>query len=421
MKQQSRGDLVQTGDGTATAAIPVFLPVSARVITAAAALITIGIVTALSLGHYTRSAHGSGILLPAGGLIQLTAVARGTVSRVTVRQGDAVRVDDSLITISSERTSASIGKTDATITEQLTLQRQRTDADLNDLSDLERARAAARERSIGILAAQLAQIQAMLKIRRLESQNARNFIEKITSTVAKGTVSGMQLLQLERDALESEAQVVALKRQHLEVEQQLASARSELLELPLTVAAQRRDLERRRADIDQALAQNEVQRASVLRAPQDGNVAAILVVPGENVQPGQALLAIVPKNSILVAQIFIASRSAGFVAPGRRVALRYQAYPYQKFGLHTGRVINVSESALSPEQVSALLGRSVQEPMYRVEVDLDSQTVDTYGTAERLKPGMALDAEIQVDRRTLLEWLFEPLFSASQRLLRHSA
>ena len=141
------------------------------------------------------------------------------------------------------------------------------------------------------------------------------------------------------------------------------------------------------------------------------------------VAAGQSLLSELPAGSMLQAQLLVPSRAIGFIEPGSRVVLRYQAFPYQKFGQQYGKVADISRSALSPSEVAAVLGQATRqaEPLYRVQVALDSQQVMAYGKAQSVKPGMALDADILMERRSLIEWLFEPLYGLGHRLLGDSA
>jgi membrane fusion protein len=90
------------------------------------------------------------------------------------------------------------------------------------------------------------------------------------------------------------------------------------------------------------------------------------------------------------------------------VLLRYQAYPYQKFGHHVGQVVRISRSALTPERGAASAGA---EPFYRVLVSLARQTVTAYGEEEPLRPGMVLEADILGEHRRLVEWVLEPLYT----------
>jgi membrane fusion protein len=96
--------------------------------------------------------------------------------------------------------------------------------------------------------------------------------------------------------------------------------------------------------------------------------------------------------------------------------LRYRAYPYQKFGQQYGEVVRISRSALSPAEAAVVLGHASELPLYSVVVALDRQSIDAYGKVEALKPGMALDADILLDRRSLWQWMFEPLYGMRQQL-----
>jgi membrane fusion protein len=56
------------------------------------------------------------------------------------------------------------------------------------------------------------------------------------------------------------------------------------------------------------------------------------------------------------------------------------------------------------------------EPLYRITVALDRQSVAAYGQAQALSPGMQLEADVLLDRRRLIEWLFEPVLGIAGRV-----
>jgi membrane fusion protein len=216
--------------------------------------------------------------------------------------------------------------------------------------------------------------------------------------------------------LNAKAQRKTLARQELDIRQQIQTAKQNLAQLPLDLATQTNTIAGKIATIKQQLAQNEAERASVLRAPRDGVVATLLTKVGQHVAAGQSLASVVPHGGHLEARLLVPSRAVGFVDPGSRVVLRYQAYPYQKFGQQYGHVARISNSALGPEAVVAMTGQRPQEPVYRVDVALDRQDILAYGKPQALRPGMAFSADILMDRRRLIEWIFEPLYGIGRRL-----
>ena len=79
---------------------------------------------------------------------------------------------------------------------------------------------------------------------------------------------------------------------------------------------------------------------------------------------------IVPAGEKLEAQLFGPSRAIGFIRAGQRVLLRYEAFPYQKFGQYEGVVAEVSRTAINPAELTQLSGLTsllaADEPVYRM-------------------------------------------------------
>ncbi|HKX94890.1 MAG TPA: HlyD family efflux transporter periplasmic adaptor subunit, partial [Methylibium sp.] len=162
----------------------------------------------------------------------------------------------------------------------------------------------------------------------------------------------------------------------------------------------------------------------VVHAPVDGVVSAVLAQPGQTVTPAAALASLVPAGSQLQAHLYAPSSALGFVRTDQPVLLRYQAYPYQKFGQQSGRVLQVARTPLQATElagvplagVSSTASTVSAEPLYRITVALQRQDVAAYGQAQPLAAGMQLEADVQLDRRRLIEWLFEPLLGLGDRV-----
>ncbi|WP_347469276.1 HlyD family secretion protein [Burkholderia stagnalis] len=382
---------------------------------AVATATTLAVVAFLVFGTYTKRERVAGQLLPAKGLLTVAPPLMGTVTDTRVREGQIVAAGAELMAVSAE-VATELGSTRERVGEQLRLQRTRLEADLASQSQLRdeanrglRARAAA-------LNDQLAQIALQKTQRARQIELAQRQLGKLQSMREQGYASNSQVEQQEAALLDAQARLQDLARQRLDVEQQLDQLRQQLRELPLNTRNQQNDIERKLADVDQSIAENEARRAVILRAPQASVVAALLAKPGQVVNAGQSVVSLLPQGAQLEAQLMVPSRAIGFVRPGARVVLRYQAYPFQKFGQQFGRVAEVSRTALSPQEVTNLTGQTnVPEQLYRVVVALDRQDIDAYGKREALRPGMALEADVLIDKRRLIEWVLEPLYALGRR------
>jgi membrane fusion protein len=213
----------------------------------------------------------------------------------------------------------------------------------------------------------------------------------------------------------------SLERALSERNRALVTLRGEFDQLALKNERERAAIDRVVLELDQATISTESQREIIITAPQAGTIATVQAEPGQ-IASGQPLLAILPEGAQLQAQLFAPSASVGFVTPGQIVRLRYAAYPYQKFGQHQGKVIAVTRVPFGAQELPANLGQTVMaaeqmgEGLYRITVALDQQSILAYGNQQALVAGLQLEADVLQETRSLLEWVFEPLFSIQGRV-----
>jgi membrane fusion protein len=113
-------------------------------------------------------------------------------------------------------------------------------------------------------------------------------------------------------------------------------------------ARERAAIEREISALDQQITEYESRRTLVITAPADGVVTAILAGRGQSVAAGAPLLSILPEGAVLQAQLLVPGRAVGFLAAGQPVALRYQAFPFQRFGNSHGVVKEIARSLIAP-------------------------------------------------------------------------
>ena len=233
--------------------------------------------------------------------------------------------------------------------------------------------------------------------------------------MAQKFTSEAALTDKRNDVLDQDTKLAALRRTRLTLERELGTARAELPTIETKTLTQIEVLARQQSELKQNRVQEDAKRENVIRAPIAGIVTNIAVARGETIAENALLATVLPKGSGLQAQLLVPTRAIGFVRPGNEVVLRYDAFPFQRFGQYRGTVESVSRTVWSPgEKVGSM---SAREAVYRIDVKLDKQSVSANGQDFALRPGMLVNADLLLEKRTVFEWVFEPVLEFRARLV----
>ncbi|MGC6389842.1 HlyD family secretion protein [Ewingella sp. S1.OA.A_B6] len=373
-------------------------------------LLVVVLIAFCIFGSYTKRETAQGILTPESGMMTITAMTSGTVIALPVREGDSLQKGQQIATVSSEISTGRYGQTREAIASQLDLQQQGLHAQLLNLVQLNDETLNALKEKESLLQLQSIQLGTIYRQRTQQIALTNKQLGKTKAMRTEGYASNTQVEQQENDLLDANVRLQDVARQRIDVRQQLAQARQQLREQPITYSQQKNDIQQKLSDITQSMMENESRRSVDLRTPEKGTVSAVLVKSGQLVNAGQTIATVLPDNVHLQARIMLSSRAIGFINPGQRVVLRYQSFPWQKFGQQYGTVTEISKSALSPQEVATITGDSQNsQSMYQVKVTIDHQSVQAYGKPVSLRPGSGLEADFIVDKRHIYEWVLEPL------------
>ena len=389
-------------------------PLSLSVLTAAAVLIALAVMTFACWGEYTRKAHVSGYLAPSKGLIKVYAPESGTLVEKHVREGQTVRRGDMLYVLSTERSSRETPEAQAAAIEKLRERRDSLKEELNKQINIDQIDQHALQERIQGMETELSQIETEIKTQSERVAGAEEMLGRFRKLLARKFVSELQAQEKRQELLDQQSRWQELRRNRLSFERELKELRLTLSSSGLKANNQRAALARDIAALEQEMTEYESRRNLVITAPSDGVVTTILAELGQSVSATNPLLSILPEGAVLEAQLLVPSRAIGFIKPGQEAAVRYQAFPYQRFGSHKGHVKEIAKTLIRPNEVD--LPVALDEPVYRVTVTLNSQTVRAYDETVPLQSGMILDADIRLDHRRLIEWVFDPLFSITGRI-----
>ncbi|WP_374538338.1 HlyD family secretion protein [Chitinimonas taiwanensis] len=365
-------------------------------------LLVLTILTLLFTQSYTRRVPASGTLQPDKGQARLYPMQAGQVLQKWVVEGQRVADGQALFSISAERQTRH-GALGAAAANSLAERRASLQRELANLTLLASQQKQAIQQRITDLAMQVTQLSEEIASQYRRTVLAQTTLERYQELAKSNFVPALQVQQRNEELLEQQGRLAAMQRNKRELQSQLNNQRAELAAQPLRESSQRAQLERSLAILVQEDSENEARRELIIKAPSAGTITNISAEPGQMVASDSPLATVIPAGSNLLAHFYLPSSAIGFVQPGQTVQLRYAAFPYQKFGQQTGHVVEVARSAVRPNDGT--------EPQYRITVRPNAQTIIAYGRAESLQPDMRVEADIAVDRRRIIEWIFEPLLS----------
>lgn len=381
---------------------------------AAACLVPLALLAFGTWGQYTRKEHVSGYLAPSAGLIKVQTPQAATVAQLRVVEGQAVRKGDVLLVLTTERQSGAVPEVQAAMQREVALRQDSLRQELANQDRIDNLAGQATAQRMQGLREQLAQAEQQIVLQRSRVASAERTIERTEALVQSQFLSAAALQQKQDELMDQRSQLAALLRAQTALRSDLATAGTELASLGLRRSNNSAAMARQISELAQQLADGEGRRSLVLSAPADGTVTTILTGPGQTALPGQPLLSVLPAGALLEAQLLVPTRAVGFLQAGQSVALRYQAFPYQRFGHHVGQVLQVGRTVLQANESSLPL--PIGEPVYRVTVRLPAQQVQAYGQGLPLQAGMLIDADVWIDRRRIVEWLFDPVLSVTGKV-----
>ncbi len=393
--------------------VVMLLPLTHWAITTVIALAIVLLLSFLLFGSYARKETIGGWVRPDRGVVRVQAQDEGVVESVSVIEGQDVEAGAALLSLRLDadlRNGESFGRQLAAEleNERRQLQEQMSAAQAQFIVRESRLRAEADG-----LERELAQYRRQVAVLDARTELAKRQWEQRTALLRQGFVSKLDAEKLEDALLAVQQAKGELMQDALVKESKARSLRHDLAALPHERQAALAVIGERLATLDQRVTEARRRSHVLLTAPLAGRIADVRVAPGESAKAKSVLVEILPQGAQIQVELFAPSRATGFLNPGSEVQLRYDAFPYQKFGVSKGRVVRISRSTMDAHDLPRSV--SADEPVYRVIVALERQDVLVNGKAHPLQSGMTLKADLILERRRVIEYLFAPLLGAARR------
>ncbi|EIO3283136.1 HlyD family efflux transporter periplasmic adaptor subunit [Salmonella enterica] len=392
-------------------------PVSYRLLGLYSFILFLTLIIFLFFAHYTNREKSQGSIIPEKGIININSNENGFIKDIFISNGMYVKKGTALFSISKEKNAEHYGNTNQFINNQLEKQKHLLIKTINDKKSFLETQKKIKTDYINELKNDKIEIKNQILITQNQSLKMKSILSNMLTLKSKGYVSNLEIQQQENLFLENEKQTKSLKRQLIENTIKLNEQDEFLNRMYNEYKIEENKINQEIFEIEKNMAINKNDEQNIYFAKESGVVSSLLFEKGQSIKAGDTVIAEIPENSKFVVQLFVPSSSIGFIKPGNNVILRYQAYPYQKFGVQHGKVKEISKSIISAKQITDITGNPSNDPYYKIIIEPEKQYILTYGEKKSLLSGMIVDADIMLEKRNLFEWIFEPMFGLKNKYL----
>lgn len=388
-----------------------------------------------------QSTTADGRVIPSRQLQVVQSLEGGVVRAIDVAEGDIVEPGQRLIEIDDTTLAARLGELhqrrnslratrsrleaelagagafdpdpalrkaapDAVRAEQQVFRARATE--LESAMEVVRQRLVQKEHEVDELAARETQLSTTIVPIQRELDLTRDLTKR-------GIVPEIELLRLERQFSETDGELSVIRAARPRAMSAVEEARGELAARRAAFRAEAQT-ERARTVADLAVIDEQIKAATdrvtrtALRAPVRGVVNRVNVTTiGGVVQPGQALVEIVPLDDTLLIEARVRPKDVAFIHPGQPASVRLTAYDYRLYGGLEGRVERIGADTVADPS---------GETFYRVVVRTDQTHITDGQEKLPIIPGMVATVDIQGGERTVLDYILKPIGTIRQEALR---
>lgn len=376
----------------------------------------------LSKVDETGSARGR--IEPKGKTLKLDAPVAGTVAAIKVKEGQTVQRGQILLEMESELARTDLQQAQAKLEGQLNRVAQLALMQ----NQLEIAIRSQQQQSLAQKSAQLAQINSSrqrfnfsknsyaLAKDRLASDILE--VQRYRSLLKKGVVPQVKLVEVERAVDESKRllnqSLSDIQQTRYDIKKQQSDYENVVRTGQLTVLESERQIKQLQSQILESqaeIAQTKKQIQSlefqmqqrVLRAPTAGTIFQLeLENAGSVLQPGKTIAQIAPKGAAFVFRAQMPSGESGFLRVGMPVKLKFDAYPFQDYGVVPGHLHWISPDSKIVETAQGKV------ETFELEIALDQTYIQNQNKRVALTPGQTATAEVIVRQRRIIDFILDP-------------
>lgn len=378
------------------------------------------LLTFIICGTFTRRINVNGEIISLPHAITIFSPQQGFITRCWAETGQQVKKGDRLYQIDVSRIT-STGNVSARSVDAINQQIALTE---KIIARLQKNKAA----TLRNLQHQLEQYQAAhQKSQELVFEAGKGLSEMRKSMtnydayLRKGLINKEQFSNQRYLFYQQQSTWQSLNTQVIQESLQISSLESELLTKGIDYDNQISQYEAQRSDLMRQLAEVDASGTLFITAPSDGKIENMSVTEGQMVSTGDSLAQLTPASSTrYYLMLWLPDTSMPYVHQGDAINLRYEAFPFEKYGQFPGRILSISNVPASYQEMGKYntLPRTdgVIEPYYKVIVALEKSRFSYQGKPLALSSGMKAQATLFLEKRPLWQWMLSPYYDLKKSI-----
>jgi hemolysin D len=381
-----------------------------------------------------------GRLEPKGKTIRLDAPVAGTVSAIRVQEGQIIQQGQPLMELQSDVVNADLQQAQTKLEgllnrrTQLIAIKSQLESSLSTAQQQVRAQAVSQQATIDKVQKQQNSLQDSLGLIQSLLEKDESKVSKLNSLSEQGVVARSQAEDAERIMIQNRQQLqktqTDIQQAQAEVQKQRSEYQRILRDGELSISDKTKQVKELQSQIIDAQSeagqtQNLIKslqyqrQQRVLYSPADGTLFQLQVQhPGAVVQLGQIVAQIAPKSARLVLRARMEDKQTGFLKVGMPAKIKFDAYPFQDYGIQSGRITWIAPTSSQPPPSSSSpesKPSATNVPSsFEVEIELDRASIEIQGKAIALKAGQTATAEVITRQRRVLDLFLDPFRKLSK-------
>lgn len=358
----------------------------------------------ISIADYTQKRTVNGIVYPDKGIVNIKSKQSGTLSAFYIKGGDYINTGEKLFSIDASSSTQYFRNNEENYRKLLSKLREVSGRETQDNINTLNARKKLTEEQIDQTRNSIAIMTNQVRLLDAAIQSQQVTFNRIQEAYKKRYVSDIEKNNAEMQLIDKKMQRQSLNNEISSREGQIISLKKELDDTIDRIKNIQNEDKKESLQSLMKLYGIASDTESVLCAPVAGKVAEIVERTGRFVNAGDTILTVIQQGSVNQIVAFISPELIGEIKKGTKVALKYDSYPYQRFGVEHGVIIDISRVPLQPEDIYTNFGLKFENACFRVGIKIIERKESI-----TVIPGMSLKVEIPTRKASIIKWIF-PFF-----------